>query len=650
MITAPTGSGKTLAAFLWAINQLVTGKIKTGFTSVLYISPLRALNNDIQRNLLRPLEELKLRFTQAGLSFPEISVETRSGDTPQSERARMLRHPPEILITTPESLNLLVSSAGGRTNLKDLSCVILDEVHAVVGSKRGVYLMTAVERLVPLSGEFQRISLSATIRSPETAAQFIGGYMISGSPVQPEFTARSVPVVRSQITRQYDIKVLFPEAEIPESKGPEWTRLVTELKKVIRENRSTLLFANGRRLCERLALAINEEEETPLAYVHHGSLSREIRAEVEKKLREGELKAVVATNSLELGIDIGALDEVILIQPPPSVSSAIQRVGRAGHQVGQVCKGTIFPINPHDLLEAAVLSPLIISQDMEAINPVICPLDVLAQVIVAMVGLEKWDIDTLFAHVTASYSYRTLSREQFDLVLNMLAGRYADSQIRDLKPQISIDRLDNTVAAKKGALLSVYTSGGVIPDRGYFHLRHQESGALIGELDEEFVWEARLGQIFALGAQNWRIERITHNDVFVMPGNPSIMAAPFWKGEENHRDFHFSELIGNFLEEANDRLENAGFIDNLKQNFLMDTAAATGLVAYLKSQKEATGCDLPHRHHIVVELVMAGTGGAAENQLILHTMWGNRVNRPLAMALDAAWEAKVRTTAGNLYQ
>ncbi len=640
LITAPTGSGKTLAAFLWAINQLVTQKIGTGFTSVLYISPLRALNNDIQRNLLRPLEELKSRFIQEGLNFPSISVETRSGDTSQAERARMLRHPPEILITTPESLNLLVSSTGGRINLKNLSCVILDEVHAVLGTKRGVYLMTAVERLVPLSGEFQRISLSATIRSPETAAQFIGGYRITGDPANPGYTARTVPVVRSQIIRQYYIKVRFPEAEILESKSPEWEQLVGELKNGIQQNHTTLLFANGRRLCERLALAINEDEEPPLAYVHHGSLSREIRAEVEKKLREGELKSVVATNSLELGIDIGALDEVILIQPPPSVSSAIQRVGRAGHQVGQICKGTIFPVNPHDLLEAAVLAPLILSQDMEAINPIICPLDVLAQVIVSMVGLEKWDIDNLYAQVTASFSYRTLSREQFDLVLNMLAGRYADSQIRDLKPQISIDRLDNTVAAKKGALLSVYTSGGVIPDRGYFHLRHQESGALIGELDEEFVWEARLGQIFALGAQNWRIERITHNDVFVLPGNPSIMAAPFWKGEENHRDFHFSELIGNFLETANGQLDDTDFLNSLEQDHFMEKPAAAGLVAYLKSQKEATGSDLPHRHHILIEFVMAGTGGAVENQLILHTMWGNRVNRPFAMALDAAWEDK----------
>ncbi len=640
LITAPTGSGKTLAAFLWALNQLITGKQATGYTSTLYISPLRALNNDIQRNLLRPLEELRDRFQAAGLAFPTIRVETRSGDTPQAERARMQRHPPEILITTPESLNLLLSSAGGRSVLKNLSTVILDEIHAVLGTKRGVYLMAAVERLVPLSGEFQRISISATVKSPEVAARFVGGFSLAEDPAHPQYMPRPVPVVRSAYVRRYDIKVRFVETEIQTDEHSAWAPLVAEFKEIIKRNRSTLLFANNRRLCEKLALAINENEDSPIAYVHHGSLSREIRAEVERKLREGELRAVIATNSLELGIDIGSLDEVILIQPPPSISSSIQRVGRAGHQVGQVCKGTIFPVSSHDLIEAAVLPPVIVHQDMEDIEPVICPLDVLAQVIVSMVGVEKWDIDALYAQVTASYPYRTLSREQYDLVLNMLAGRYADSQIRELRPQVSIDRIDNTIVARKGALLAVYTSGGVIPDRGLFHLRHQETNALIGELDEEFVWEARVGQTFSLGAQNWKIERITHNEVFVLPGNPRVMAAPFWKGEANYREFHFSELIGNLLETANMRLDDKDFAGELQRENHMEAAAAEELIDFLKRQKGITGGDLPHRHHVLVEIVSSGPGGAPGNQLVLHTLWGNRVNRPFAMALDAAWEAR----------
>jgi ATP-dependent Lhr-like helicase len=640
LITAPTGSGKTMAAFLWAINELVTGRLEAGCTDILYVSPLRALNNDIQRNLLGPLEELKERFYKAGIAFPDIRVQTRSGDTPQSERARMLRHPPEILITTPESLNLLLVSAGGRTILKKLSTVILDEIHAVLGTKRGVYLMTAIERLIPLCGEFQRIALSATIKSLDQAAKFVGGFRIEGGPGHPGYMPRQVSVVPSQTRRHYNLQVRFPEHDDRQDKDPIWTPLVARFKEIIRRNRSTLLFANSRRLCEKLALDINEGEEPPIAYVHHGSLSREIRAEVERKLRDGELKAVIATNSLELGIDIGDLDEVILVQSPPSISSAIQRVGRAGHQVGQVCKGTIFPTHPHDLLEAAVLSPAIARQDMETIEPIHRPLDVLAQVVVAMVSVEKWDIDALFAQVTASFPYRSLSRQQFDLVVNMLAGRYADSQIRELRPQVSIDRMDNTVVARKGALLAVYATGGVIPDRGYFHLRHQETNALIGELDEEFVWEATVGQTFSLGAQNWRIERITHNDVFVLPGNPAAMATPFWRGEENYRDFHFSELIGNFLELADERLEDSDFADLLQRENHMDRAAAAELIDFLKRQKESTGGDLPHRHHVLVEVVSSGPGGAPGNQLVLHTLWGNRVNRPFAMALDAAWEER----------
>jgi len=638
LITAPTGSGKTLAAFLWAINQLVTGQFPTGHTSVLYVSPLKALNNDIQRNLLGPLSELEKSFSEVGEDFPDITVRTRSGDTPPSDRLQMQRHPPEILITTPESLNLLLSSAGGRSILRSISTVILDEVHAVVGTKRGTYLMTAVERLVPMSGEFQRIALSATIRPVETIAEFIGGFRLEGTSPSPHHIPRPVSIVRSDMTKQYDIHVRFPEEPDYRIQESLWDPLADEFRKTIARNRSTLLFANSRRLVEKLAQKINSGEEAALAYVHHGSLSREIRTEVERMLREGELKAVVATNSLELGIDIGALDEVIMVQSPNSVSSAIQRVGRAGHQVGEVSRGTIFPTHSQDLLEAAVLAQAILNHDMEAIEPIACPLDVLAQVIVSMVGVETWDIDELYMHLTASYPYRYLSREQFDLVLNMLGGRYADSRVRELRPYVSIDRLDNTVAARKGALLAVYTSGGVIPDRGYFHLRHSDNNALIGELDEEFVWEASIGQTFTLGTQSWRIERITHNDVFVLPGSPRVMATPFWRGEENYRDFHFSERLGQFLEAANGRLHDSDFTTSIQKNNCMDQVAAAQLVDFLKHQREETACDLPHRHHIVAEFVTTGPGGVPGNQLILHTGWGGCVNRPFAMALDAAWE------------
>jgi ATP-dependent Lhr-like helicase len=639
LITAPTGAGKTLAAFLWALDQLITGQLPTGHTNVLYVSPLRALNYDIQRNLLGPLNELRQIFREEEEAFPDIQVLTRSGDTPQSDRRQMLRHPPEILITTPESLNLLLSSNGGRSILTDISMVILDEIHAVYGTKRGVYLMTAVDRLVRLSGEFQRVALSATIQPLEKVSEFIGGFGLVGEPSDPRYVPRPVSIVSSNMRKQYDLSVRFVRdvKERGES-GSVWDPFVKELKKIIARNRSTLVFVNSRRLCEMLTLMINENEEEPLAYAHHGSLSLEIRSEVELRLKAGALRAIVATHSLELGIDIGALDAVVLIQSPFSISSAVQRVGRSGHQVNQMSRGILFPTHPKDLLEAAVLPPGILTHDIEFSKTILNPLDVLAQVIVSMVGVETWDIDHLFANLKANYSYRNLTRMQFDLVLNMLAGRYAESRIRELKPLVSVDRLDNTVRARRGALQTLYLSGGVIPDRGYFHLRHQETNARIGELDEEFVWEASVGDTFSLGTQNWRIQQITHNDVFVLPGNPKTAAAPFWKAEENDRDFHFSNRIGQFLEEADGRLEDPDFGESLQKKNCMEREAAVKLIDFLKEQKEATGCPLPHRHHLVVEFVSAGPGGTP--QAILHTMWGGRINRPLAMALDAAWQAR----------
>lgn len=641
LITAPTGSGKTLTAFLWAINQLINLTWPGGSTRVLYISPLKALNNDIQRNLMTPLTQLEDIFERNNLDFPGIRVQTRSGDTPQSERRRMLRHPPEILITTPESLNLLLSSAGGRTLLGDITTVILDEIHAVVGNKRGVHLISAVDRLVRLSGEFQRICLSATVKPLTTVAEFAGGYHLSGSSTTPRYTPRPVSVIRSQAPKQYEVEVRFPRDAAGRQVGESiWKPLAREFKRIIGRNRATLLFTNSRRLCEKLTLKINRGESRTTAYAHHGSLSRLIREEVESRLKTGDLKAIVATNSLELGIDIGDLDEVVLIQSPPSVSAAIQRVGRAGHRLGGISKGTLFPTHALDFLEAAVLAAAIPTGDIEEISPVHCPLDVLAQIVVSMVGVEVWDRDDLYAWIKTSYPYRQLSRAHYDLVLNMLAGRYAESRIRELKPRISIDGLDKTVVARPGALLTLYTSGGVIPDRGYYHLRHLDTNARIGELDEEFVWEATIGQVFTLGTQNWKIAKITHNDVFVAQAGAKAMAAPFWKGEQRQRDFHFSSRLAEFLEYADERLDTPDFLKALKANHFMNEIAAKELVAFLKRQKAHTGTNLPHRHHLIIEYISAGPGSAPGHQLVLHTVWGGRLNHPFALALSAAWEEK----------
>ncbi len=639
LITAPTGSGKTLAAFLCAVNQLITGERPLGQTSVLYVSPLKALNNDVQRNLLRPLAEIRNMFERAGEFFPNIGVATRSGDTPQSERRRMLRHPPEILITTPESLNLLLSSQGGRSILTGISTVILDEIHAVVGNKRGVHLITAVDRLVPMCGEFQRIALSATVRPLHSVAEFLGGYRLEGHPHTAHYSPRSVKLIESSQKKRYQLKVSFPDAAVRwDGRDSFWQPFVDEIKNIILKNRSTLIFTNSRRLCEKITHLVNQDEASPIAYAHHGSLSREIRTEVERKLKAGELRAIVATNSLELGIDIGALDQVVLLQSPPSLSSAIQRIGRAGHRVGEVSEGALFPIQPEEIVRNAVLAAGVLDQEIEEVHPIQAPLDVLAQIIVSMVGAEPWNVDELYARIKTSYPYRSISRRQFDLVLNMLDGRYAGSRLRELKPRIAVDRLNNIATIRKGALQDLYFSGGTIPDRGYFHLRHQESSARIGELDEEFVWEARVGQIFTLGTQNWKIERITHNDVFVSAAHPAATAPPFWRAEENLRGFYLSERIGKFLEMAEEKLAGPHFREHLQEIHCLDETASSELINFLKQQKEETRCSLPHRHHVLVEHVNTGPGGYPGNQIVLHTLWGGRVNRPYAMALEAAWE------------
>jgi ATP-dependent helicase Lhr and Lhr-like helicase len=637
LITAPTGSGKTLTAFLWSINRFITGELATGRTRVLYISPLKALNNDIQRNLIAPLEELQSLFADEGVEYPSIRIQTRSGDTDSSARSRMLRHPPEILITTPESLNLLLSSKGGQGLLHSIDTVILDEIHGVAESKRGVYLMTAVERLVPFSGEFQRIALSATINPLEKVAQLVGGF----ERLDHEFRARDVSILSSEDEKTYDICVRYPEESAARPVDEKvWDSLALDFYQKILKNKSTLLFVNSRALCEKLTYKINSAASRTIAYAHHGSLSREIRSDVEKRLKEGSLSAIVATSTLEMGIDIGSLDEVILVQSPGSIASSIQRIGRAGHGVGETSKGTIYPTHPYDFLEAAVLSKAVLERDIEPIELISCPLDVLAQIIISMTGTSIWDIDELFQELHRSDPFNSLTQLQFDLVINMLAGRYADNHIRELKPRVNVDRLDNTIAARKGALMSLYLSGGVIPDRGYFQLRHQDNNARIGELDEEFVWEANVGKVFTFGTQHWQVKKITHNDVIVGPGKSGTIAPPFWKSESLSRNFHYAERIGNFLEYADGNLDNCNFKQVLCDEYQVETGVANEIYSFLQRQKDHCRSNLPHRHHLVIEKIAMGPGKASGHQIVLHTGWGAMVNRPFAMALEAAWQLK----------
>lgn len=682
LVSAPTGSGKTLTAFLWALQQLLTGawpEVEAGASRppakgsrgqtkrgprVLYVSPLRALNSDVQRNLQRPLAELRRVFEAAGESPPHIGVMTRSGDTSPKERRLMLRRPPHILITTPESLNILLTSRGGRELLCDLETVILDEIHAVAASKRGTHLITAVERLTRLSGEFQRLALSATVRPMQVMADFVGGHEVRDRDGGHDYFKRPVRILRSTMPKTYDVSVLYPEAEATAQgtrnvasgkrgviqqasqragdERPEeatWNVLVRDFKKVVSANRSTLFFANNRRLTERLTRMMNEGEGRDLVYSHHGSLSREVRSVVEQRLKDGELAAIVATNSLELGIDIGDLDEVVLVQTPRSVASAVQRIGRAGHGVGQVSRGRLYPTFGRDFLDAAIVAKGVGDQDIEEMQPITAPLDVLAQVMLSMVCSETWQLDDLFATLRGSWPYRDLSRRQFDLVVDMLAGRYADSRIRELRPRISIDGVRGTIKARPGSARLIYMAGGTIADRGYFALRREDTLVKLGELDEEFVWERSIGDAFTLGAQTWQVRKITHNDVLVAPSRGGGNLAPFWRADNMDRSFAFCQKAARFLVRAELELDDSAFATSLRRDFCMQAGAAQELLSFLRLQKAATG-KLPHAERLLVEHCPLQVQGEHQQQIILHTLWGGTVNRPLVIALQAAWEER----------
>ncbi len=632
LITAPTGSGKTLTAFFCALNRFARGEWAPGRTRVLYVSPLKALNNDIRANLLEPLEELQRT------GFPDLRVTVRSGDTPQSDRQRMLRSPPDILITTPESLHLLLTTQRGQQALASVEVVIIDEVHAIADSRRGAQLTVSLERLAHLAGEYQRIALSATVHPLDAVARYVAGRMLNASP-------RHMQIVASNDSKHLSLTVRFPEeAKYAADNGKKvWDPLADDFKTVIERNRSTLFFTNSRRLAEKITLKINEEEREPLAYAHHGSLARDIRTEVERRLKAGELRAIVATSSLEMGIDIGALDEVVMVQSPPSIAAALQRIGRAGHQVGATSVGTLYPTHAHDFLEAAVLTEQVQRRDIEPLVPLAAPLDVLVQVLVSMCAIEAQHVDELYRQITCAGAYLELDRQAFDLVVEMLAGRYAGARVRELQPRLDFDRLAGTLRSRRGALMAMYSSGGNIPDRGYFKLRHADTGNPIGELDEEFVWEATTGQVFTLGTQNWQIQRITHNDVLVRAASPNVTAPPFWRSEAFNRSFYFSERINQYLERTESLLaggDRQAVLDDLTEQRAFEPFAAEELLDYLTRQRTHTSTPLPHRHHVLLELAEGGPDGYrgpnAPKQLIIHTLWGGALNRPLAYALDTA--------------
>ena len=632
LITAPTGSGKTLTAFLWSLSQFADGRLETGSTKVLYVSPLKALNNDIQRNLLTPLTELV-----ADYNMPPLQVRVRSGDTEQSERQRMLRKPPDILITTPESLSLMLTTQKGQTALQSVATVIVDEIHALVENRRGVSLMTALEQLAELTGEFQRIALSATVTPLDAVARYFGGYTPSGQP-------RRVQTVNVASAKAIDLQIKFPAtAHAAAERGEKiWQPLCDDFRQRIAQNRSTLLFVNSRRLAEKITLEINQGSDQPKAYAHHGSLAKDVRHTVETRLKAGELDAIVATNSLEMGIDIGDLDEVIMVQSPPSVAATLQRIGRAGHRVNEISRGSLYPSHAQDFIEAAALANAVAERDIEPLQLLYNPLDVLAQIIIGMVAHSERSIDSIYQLLRQSGPYHDLERTQFDLIIDMLSGRYAGSRVRELKPRVAIDRVTQRIKANRGAVLALYSSGGSIPDRGYFQLKHKDSGAKLGELDEEFVWEATIGDNFTLGTQHWRIHSITHNDVLVTEARSGNTLPPFWRSETFNRSVHFSAQICEFLYHAEQRLSTkSDLAQELVQKQRFEPAAASELVDYLQRQREHTHSALPNRSNLLFEHVQSGPAGYQgpdqPQQLVIHTHWGGRINRPWALALDVAW-------------
>jgi len=605
LILAPTGSGKTLAAFLWALDRLCADG-ERGRTRVLYVSPLRALNHDVERNLRAPL---------AGIAAdPPVAVALRSGDTPQSQRAAIRRNPPDILITTPESLYLMLTS-GAREVLSSVETVIIDEIHAVAGTKRGSHLMLSLERLSAITAtEPQRIGLSATQRPLEEISRFLGG-------------DRPVTIVDAGHRKPLDLEVVIPVEDMrelgaaPTVEGEPrqsiWPAIYPRLLKLVQAHRSTIVFVNNRRSAERVANRLNELAEAPVARSHHGSIAREQRLEVEELLKSGQLPALVATSSLELGIDMGAVDLVVQIESPKSVAAGLQRVGRAGHGVGEASVGRFFPKWRGDLLETAVVVRRMREGEIEHTRVPKQPLDVLAQQVVAALAMDEWPVDALHDLVRRAYPYRELSRAQFEGVLEMLAGRYPSDEFAELRPRIVWDRIAGTVRARDGARRLAVVSGGTIPDRGLYGVFLADSGARVGELDEEMVYEARQGEVFQLGATSWRIEQITRDRVLVSPapGVPGKM--PFWKGDGIGRPFELGVAVGEAV-----RKRRFGDLDEL---------AARNLAAYLDDQREATGV-VPDDRTIVVERFRDEIG---DWRICILSPFGGRVHAPWAMAIEA---------------
>ena len=671
LILAPTGTGKTLAAFLWCINRLMFAPTpaENARCRVVYVSPIKALAVDIERNLRAPLIGIGQAAERLQIPRHQLSVAIRTGDTPPAERARFLRRPSDILITTPESLYLLLTS-NARELLRSVEAIIIDEIHAVVPTKRGSHLALSIERLERLAGRrLQRIGLSATQRPLEEVARFLGGAegeppaaappshaapSIDEEPLAEFESVSSAPVYRAITVvdagepKRFDLRVEVPVEDmsrlgeidpLPSGSASQgavrssiWSAIHPKLLELVRAHRSTLIFVNNRRLAERISGAVNDLAGETLVRAHHGSVAVAQRKEIEDLLKLGSLRGLVATSSLELGIDMGAIDLVIQIESPPSVASGMQRVGRASHHVGAVSNAVLFPKYRADLVACAAITRAMYDGQVEAVHYPRNPLDVLAQQIVAIVAFDSWSVDDLFRLVRSAAPYAFLTRSVFESVLDLLAGRYPSDEFAELRPRITWDRITNRLTPRQSARRVAVINGGTIPDRGLYgvFLAGATKGARVGELDEEMVFESRTGDTIILGASTWRIQEISRDRVLVVPapGEPGKM--PFWHGDTAGRPAEFGRKIGELTRELL-LLPRPVAFTKLVERHSLDANAAENLLHYLEDQALATG-RVPSDEDIVIETCRDELG---DRRVCVLTPFGTRVHAPWCMAVTA---------------
>lgn len=642
LISAPTGAGKTLAAFLESINRLLEMGLQNQLPEgvfILYVSPLKALNNDINKNLEIPFQGIRRLFTEKGEFFPDIRKSVRTGDTTQYERAQTLKKPPHILITTPESLFLMLTSEKSREILRNVHYLIIDEIHTLLGTKRGVHLALSVERLEALARRrIIRIGLSATVNPLNAAALYLGGY----DRTESGFTPRPVEIIAPVMERSKELKIHVPVEDYRVlEQGSVWPDIYTSLVKLIREHQTTLVFVNNRATAEKVAANVNAIADEPLCCPHHGSMSRNRRFEIEGRFKAGELRCIVATSTLELGIDVGSVDFIVQVAAPLSVASGLQRLGRAGHRLSAVSSGVIVPKTRGDLVKSCFLAREMLDGRIERDHiPMNC-LDILAQHIVSMCCAQKWHEDDLFNLVRQAHSYNTLRETDLRKVLAMLAGDYEHIEDIPAKPRILWDRQNHTVEGSAYSKMLAVSGSGTIPDRGAFPVYLEDYKTRIGELDEEFVFESRIGSKFMLGNTPWRITRIDKNRVIVAPCSATGATPPFWKGDGLGMPFEQAITFGIYLQEMMEQIENGSFIENALRSALLDETGALNVKNYLQDQVEVIGTISTDRR-VVVEYTSANEN---DNKIVIHAHFGGRVNSVLSILFQEALDRNVRCKA-----